>query len=338
MKNLYSISLLVVALGLGFSVKAQNDQRIKGQQSSGVTSDAQTTDITSEVKANYVNNQDYLYPATSNQKLKKGFLRDSLMGFDEASRREDLLNRHFTGSEYIVGMNWYKRDYIDRKYKIGPIYGANPAITGVRPGVSPGAGNRPIGGGGNVINLLPCVNEDFELTAPGSYNTGNAVTGWTVESTNNVFPGIACAANLAWNAGSPEFSIVATPILAVPYVSGLFTIDNVTIPNSPLGGTNIARLNDSQSGILATRMISTFPVTAANSLFQFAYAGSWHSDGHACCDQPSFTIRLYNCPGAPLTCSSVSLTPTGPTKWGMSKINFDSPIFILATSRINWAM
>ena len=156
------------------------------------------------------------------------------------------------------------------------------------------------------------MNEDFELTAPAAYNTGNAVTGWTVESTNNVAPGIACAANLAWNAGSPEFSIVATPILATPYVSGLFTIDNVTIPNSPLGGTNIARLNDTQSGILATRMISTFPVTSANSLFQFAYAGSWHSDGHACCDQPSFTIRLYNCPGAPLTCSSVSLTPTGP--------------------------
>jgi len=28
----------------------------------------------------------------------------------------------------------------------------------------------------------------------------------------------------------------------------------------------------------------------------------------------------------------------GTTKWGMSKINFDSPIFIFATSLTSWAM
>ena len=148
MKNLYNLSLLLIALGVSVSVKAQNDQRIKGQQSSGLISEAPTTDVTSEVKANYVNNQDYLYSATSNTKFKKGFSGDSLAGFDEAARREDLLNRHFTGSEYIVGMSWYKRDYINRKYKIGPVYGPNPAPTGIRPGTPQGAGNRPIGGGG----------------------------------------------------------------------------------------------------------------------------------------------------------------------------------------------
>ena len=265
-------------------------------------------------KSQYIKNNDYL--SKSSMVYTETYHADSLRGFNESWVKSELLSKGVYGSEYINFLPRVKREFIDRKYKIG-LYSELPKVVTNTSGIS----SRPPGGGGSVINLAPCVNEDFESTTPAQYTSGNAVTGWTVESGQNtsvVYPqlgntsyGAGCNANAipSWNAGSPEFWIVQTPIFGVAAIG--------TLPNSPLGGTRVVQMNNTSPTGLMTRIRSTFPVTAANTLFQFAYAGSW--DGvHDCCGQPAFRIDMYQQPcagGTPslLTCSNVSLTPSGPS-------------------------
>ena len=261
-------------------------------------------------KERYINNSDYL---SKNSLVNyKSYYGDSLQGFDEASMKVELLRRNVFGSEYINYIALVKREWVNQKYGIKPLLPIN-------------SNNRPIGGP-NVVNSPgnACVNEDFELTAPGAYNGMNSVLGWTIQSGQNTSNiccgnptyGAGCVANpiANWNAGSPEFSIVATPILPAPSCANPpgFSIDNVTIPNSPLGGNRVARLQNSCPTGLMTRMMTQFPVSNSNTLFQFCYAGSW--DGvHECCGQPAFRIDMYNCTGSliPIPCANVSLTPSG---------------------------
>lgn len=290
--------LSILGCMLSVSLSAQSLQSSNGSEPE------QSLLTPSDSKIKYINNQDYL--SKSSLKDYKTYYGDSLKGFDEAKVKIDLLSRHFYGIEYLNVMNYKKREYIDAKYKIGPMYAPKPSQV-----LPSNSGSKPIGNG-NTINVAPCVNEDFELTAPGAYNTSLAITGWTVESGSNNGTNGACLTNTAapWTTAISEFSILATPILGNPALTP-FSIDNVTIPASPLGGNNVARLNNTAPGVLITRIKTTFPVTTANALFQFAYAGSWDGSGHLCCDQPSFRINMYDCAGAPLGCSSVSLTPPG---------------------------
>ena len=298
-------SIVALLMIVAYSVNSQT------QDNQNLLNDA------SNSKSKFVSNQDYL--STSSLKDYKSFYGDSLKGFDEAYYRNEYLGRALYGAEFIYAMNAQKRYYIKTKYNLVST-GSPVAIPQNPTNASP----KPIGGGGNVVNVLPCVNEDFEATAPGAYSTATAVTGWTVESgmnTSIVIPpnvqyGAGCVANpiAAWNPGSPEFSIVTTPIFQ--NIVGAFSIDHVNVPNSPLGGTHVARLNDKNPTGLMTRISTAFPVTNANTLFQFAYAGSW--DGvHECCGQPAFRIDMYQCSGpgsltpVPLPCANVSLTPSG---------------------------
>lgn len=170
---------------------------------------------------------------------------------------------------------------------------------------------------GGSLKQAAQTNIDFEQSIPGAYTTSNAVGGWTVEScTNNQPLGIACTGTSSnWVAGSPEFSVLTTPIIGSNW-NGIspFSIDNVNILNSPLGGTNVVRLQkstNSVNGNLATRIRTKFNVTSANSNFQFSYAGSWDGSTHACCDQPCSKIQVYDCLGVPISAFSVSLTPSG---------------------------
>ncbi|HQQ94054.1 MAG TPA: gliding motility-associated C-terminal domain-containing protein [Bacteroidia bacterium] len=266
---------------------------------------------TNKAKTDFIQNQDYLLQKSA--EVYSSYHGDSLNGFDESYFRTEYIARGLFGKEFDYAMHMQKRYYVDSKYKIG-----NQA-----PGFDPNKNSntlKPINPS-NVINILPCVNEDFESTAPGIYSTAYAVSGWTIESGQNtsvVYPpnnqyGAGCVGNPipSWNLGSPEFSIVTTPILGNAALNP-FSINNINIPNSPLGGSNVARLQNSSPTGLMTRISTQFPVTNANTLFQFAYAGSW--DGvHECCGQPAFRIDLYNCTGSliPLPCANVSLTPSG---------------------------
>ncbi|PBQ30409.1 hypothetical protein CNR22_01060 [Sphingobacteriaceae bacterium] len=285
MKNLLITLLLLLSI-LETNLYSQTDRN----------SAIQNTSV--DAKASYISNQSYL--SASTVKDYKNFYGDSLKGFNEAAVKTELLARLYVGEEFINVMAIRKREYINQKYKLGR-FAPNQQTTQTQ--------TTPKGktsGAGASINGAPCTNEDFESTTPGTYNTSNAVSGWVVESTSSSTCQVTCN-NPApiWVGGSPEFSIVSTPILGHPYIGN--------IGASPLGGTNVAVLNDVVPGFTVTRISTTFPVTTQNSLFQFAYAGSWDGSGHLCCDQPFFTINMFDCNGAALGCSSVSLTPSGPS-------------------------
>lgn len=288
-KILNTLSMIAYLLGSSLSAQTKATNGIPPNQSKIDPLDP---------KANFIKNQNYLSPTSL--KDYRNYYGDSLKGFDESTVKAELLSRHYYGQEFIAVMALRKRDFIENKYKIGA-YASKPVLPSLQPQGNP----KPIGGI-NTTNVAPCVNEDFESTTPGAYNNiSNAATGWTVESTTSQLKQMGCGTptNPGWVGGSPEFSIMSTPIFGVPFIG--------TIPNSPLGGTVIAQLNDATPGFVVTRLSTTFPVTSANTLFQFAYAGSWNGTGHQCCDQPFFTINMYDCTGAPLGCSSISLTPPG---------------------------
>jgi hypothetical protein len=277
--------------------------------------DASKTVISQE-KSNFVENQNYLKSSSSFKNYVQ-FYADSLSGFDEVGSTQLLMERKFFGAEFTYGMNQLKRQYINQKYQIGSFAPASQQGNSSQPA---SAGFKP--GGGTIINTAPCVNEDFEASAPGQYTTFNGIAGWTLASGSNGFPnGGACVTPAFGTNGSPECWVITTPV-ADPYLG--------TLPASPLGGTKVLKLNNSGPGVLITQIRQTFPVTAANSLFQFAYAGAWDGSGHACCDQPFFKVDLYNCAGAPLPCSSISLTPSG------SGCTSGVPGYSVTSSLISW--
>ncbi|MBL7901878.1 MAG: T9SS type A sorting domain-containing protein [Bacteroidia bacterium] len=258
------------------------------------------------VKSDFITSGAFLSPNTALNKTTGP--EDSLQGFDEAFYKAEYLSRGLFGEEFFYAMGVQKRHFISNKYNLYKITPNTDQIAS--------ADFRPIGTG-NSVQVFPCVNEDFELTPTGVYSNSNAVVGWTIESgfnTSTVNPpninyGAACVANpiQIWNPGSPEFSIVATPILAVPHIG--------ILPNSPFGGANVAKLqNSTTSNGLMTRLSTIVPVTLANTLFQIAYAGSW--DGvHECCGSPGFRINVYTCANGsftPIPCGDFNLSPNCP--------------------------
>jgi len=240
---------------------------------------------TSDSKKDFIEQQSYL--SENSLKDYASFYGDSLNGFDESAAKVQALNKRFQGLECHLYVKLLKRLFINDKYAIGPTPMSSPVS------------NAKIIGGTHVINTLPCVNEGFELSAPGTYSNANGVSGWTLSS--RVADGQCSPTN--WNAGSSEFSLVTTPILH-PIIG--------IIPQSPFGGTVVAQLNDLTPNFNTTRLSTSFPVTTANRLFQFAYAGYWQdgNSGHLCCDQAAFKIVLKDCLGAVLTCASISLNPS----------------------------
>lgn len=185
---------------------------------------------------------------------------------------------------------------------------------------------------------------EFETTLPGVYSSSNAVSGWTIDSGFNPLPGIGCSGTVTWNPGSSEFSIVATPVLGTAYTGSpaIFSIDNVNVGASPLGGLHIARLNDVNASSLATRMRTTITVSTLTPLFQLAYCGSWQSINHTCCDRPAFIFKLLDAQGLAINCYTADLSPVsvscaagpagntvGEVKWLDWRIeNFDLTPFI----------
>src|SRR4051812_10819996 len=144
---------------------------------------------------------------------------DSLVGFDEAYHSAAAKAEGLSGNYFIEYMSGQQRAYINEKYYLGEHFA-----------VSPPAMNyfKPLGGTG-FVNNAPCVNEDFENSTSGSF------AGWTAyrgrNTASNVIPTYT-ASNLGVGA---QVSVVTTPYS-----------DNIvgTIPNSPLGGSKVIRLNN----------------------------------------------------------------------------------------------
>ena len=79
------------------------------------------------------------------------------------------------------------------------------------------------------------------------------------------------------------------------------------------------------------RIQQTFPVTATNALFQFAYMAMMDGAGHACCDQPYMRIELMDCMNTPLACPIVTITPPGPSCATVSSTGWTSN-----ASNVSW--
>lgn len=154
-------------------------------------------------------------------------------------------------------------------------------------------------------------NINFEQTAPNTYNGASsayAVSSWTLYGNyaNSTSANYNCA-NLGtpYNLGANEFAIVSTPLTYNSNSGGCSFI----LGNSPFGGTRVARLGDNTSNYSRNKMSTTFNVTTANTLFQFAFAGYYENPGHGCCDQPGLYLRVLNaCNGNTVaSCSSMTL-------------------------------
>ena len=290
MKNLFK-TLSVFGCVLSLSLNAQN-----GSDKSTPQAYLQNVPGSSDAKSSYISNQGYLSKSTLVD--YKNIYGDSLKGFEEAKIKAKLLADGLPGWETQIHIHNLKRRFINSKYNLGPkaVVVSSTSSYNSTPNTSI-PGGKPLGGG-NTINVAPCVNEDFELSTPGAYTSSTGVTGWTVTSRYNDG---TCAPS-TWTAGSSEFSIVATPILNWGSVGGVMGV----IANSPLGGNNVAQLNDQINDNETTRIMQSFPVTSANTLFQFAYCGYWQDggSGHACCPagagQPGINVKMYDCGGVPM--------------------------------------
>ena len=213
---------------------------------------------------------------------------DSLNGFDESFHRAAALSDGFIGDEFHVYMYRSKREFIKSKYRLMETAIGSNIITD-----NTNYGGKKVGGN-NIINAAPCVNEDFEL---------NNFSGWTISSgvNNN-----SCAYNTCPTPGSAEAFIRTTPWADANFPGN-------TLPNSPLGGTRVAQLNNNvANGGLVTRIAQTFPVTPNNALFQFAYAAAFNS-AHSCCQQPFLNIYVKNCQNQLLACPQISVVSPGPS-------------------------
>jgi gliding motility-associated-like protein len=292
-KTTHTLSALALFLSLSFSAQTGK------LQNSESTDLSKTEKALSETKVDFITNQNYL--SKNSLKDYKTYYGDSLKGFDESGIKASLIGKNVFGEEYITYMKLLKREFINKKYQIGAAYtkkSSESILSNSLTGNSPMINGKPLGGTGTV-NALPCVNEDFEQTAPGVYTAANAVNGWTIWSAS---ASAGCNLNFSPGCSGNEFEILQTPILGFP------TVGN--IPHSPLGGTRVARLNNFTNNVSVTKLSQTFPVTNANNVFQFAFAGFWQNAGHNCpnCEQPGLFVRVLNCNQQQMTCSSVTLS------------------------------
>ncbi|MFZ9296640.1 MAG: hypothetical protein ACO259_10605, partial [Bacteroidia bacterium] len=247
-------------------------------------------------KEEFIKNQDYLTGNLLDQKNKS--YKDSLKGFNESAIRAELTGK-IDAWELNGHINHLRREFINTKYQLKPI--TENTIPQV-------PSNQKQMGGGAQVYVAPCVNEGFENTAPGAYNgaaNAFAVQGWTLYGNYATNAGYNCnALGTPYNLGANEFDIVTTPLN--------FSGSNCSfvLGNSPFGGSRVAKINSGQSANYSrNKMAQTFPVTQANALFQFAFAGFWENPGHSCCDQPGLYLRVLNaCNGNTVaSCSSMTL-------------------------------
>ena len=219
---------------------------------------------------------------------------DSLAGFNTAEVINYAKQNGVQGKELRDYVKQRQRDFVrDRYYKSNPIH--ETPING-----------KLLGNPGQVM-VAPCVNEGFENTPPGNYvgaANATAVQGWTLYGSTAGNANYNCASlGTPYTLGANEFQIVTTPL----NFSGSGC--NFVLGNSPFGGTRVAKLNDNNANSARNKIAQTFPVTQANALFQFAFAGFWENPGHGCCDQPGIYLRVINaCNGNSVaSCSSMTL-------------------------------
>lgn len=124
--------------------------------------------------------------------------------------------------------------------------------------------------------------------------------------------------------GSPEFSIISTPYLGIPFIG--------TLPTSPLGGTNVAQLNDTAPSGGMTKLSQNFQVNSSNCLFFYAFADVLDVADLFCCNTPELNIYVRDCNGNILPALTQSLSPVGFSCGG----NVNYSLTTLTSAYCNW--
>jgi gliding motility-associated-like protein len=184
-----------------------------------------------------------------------------------------------SAGEYNFYQNKVKRQFIIDKYQL------NQSMNGAMSKTSPFPAQPA------------CTNVDFE--------TGN-LSGWTVRwgYNANSMTMQGCCPNI------PPFN-VANVINGVgndPYIPAISLV-------SPLGGSKILQLNDTNSYARAQRVSQTFYVTSGNAIFQVAYCPVLNADEdgvHTCNMMPYVTILLKDSLGNVMNCPKLEVMASGP--------------------------
>lgn len=215
---------------------------------------------------------------------------DSLRNFDENSFRINALREGYIGKEFDMALYQAKRQHIIDVYYPNAYDIQNYKLPP-----------------NNGMFAPPCLNEGFEM--------GN-FTGWIGTSGTNTNSCAYPNATTVIGAG-PTLTVLPTPL--VDPVTG------VVVPNSPLGGSMVAKIGNTVVGTgKVTKITQNFLVTNANYLYDFAYYAVQNGP-HTCCQQPYMFVRLRDCVNNLLACpnftfnapaTNSNLCPgTGPTNW-----------------------
>jgi len=258
------------------------------------------------------------------------YSQDSLQGFDPIQANIQALGEGFYGQAYTNAINIYKRHFVINKYDLYKTLN------------NPIAGSSSGGKYGSATTAnAPCTNEDFEA---------GTLAGWTASvgtnSNSQAYPTVTGPA-------SASQASVMTTTITDPYVG--------SIPNSPLGGTKVVRINNNVSDFSVVKLSQTFPVTTTNYFFDFAYWAVMEDGGssgppHTCSQTPFMLIKIRDnnnllqalcptfsivapssgsggCTGlGPLTWSTVAVgTNTIKTSNGWQKFSIDLTPYLFTT-------
>ncbi|MCX8081705.1 MAG: hypothetical protein N3F09_10770, partial [Bacteroidia bacterium] len=235
---------------------------------------------------------------------------DSLAGFDENSAKQAAFQNGCFGKEFNVFMEFAKRNYIKAKYNLK----SKPAIKESWPSI----GNYSHFSVNVKTMQAPCVNEDFEASPAGPANSPNAVLGWTLSSGTNWGTGMSCTQQSCCPNSAPLATVIQGPYID-PYIGASYPIVSQFGNMGPVpSGNKFLRINDDLAGGKAQRLRQTFPVNSNNALFKLAFIAVVEDGTHSCCDQPGFTIKIYNLGSSPsnpnptlITCPQFSVTTPG---------------------------
>jgi|GEM_PF-1740793 gliding motility-associated-like protein len=205
---------------------------------------------------------------------------DSLKGFDERAVINKAVIKGVSGQMLKEELIVAKKEYIYATY-YKPGVDLAAAAAAAAPTLP-----QP------MIVQPSCTNMDFE--------TGTFF-GWDLSS--GTVSNSQTMAGCCPTVGAPASAIINTStMLTDPVIPGL----NLA---SPLGGTYIARINNSATGAVVNRIQQTFSVTTTNSAFQLAFAAVLNSTGNHCCDeQPNINITLLDSANNVLTCPFLSFS------------------------------
>ena len=227
-------------------------------------------------------------------------INDSLLGFNEATFISNQVNQGVSGNKLKKALGIAKKEFKYEKY----FHQHNSNLvwkTAQTNSVNPG-----------------CTNMDFEA---GSF------AGWTVTKGVN--------ANSTTMAGCcPNTAGIVSAVIPGsgndPICGGLLPL------TSPFGGTNIARINDANTGAVVERLSQSFNVTSSNAIFQLAYAGVLENAAHSCSDQPFMNISVIDSAGNVLACPKIDIaapsnlcaqSPSVTTGWTPFVSGFDDVFY-----------